>query len=110
MDLVIFSFGHTEKADQIADDLQALWDKLPAGSMGLVIAQNPQGGEGADGQRERVRAVTGWAQANDVASVNVYEAFTTHTEPLPRLLRGDGITPSDQGSEVWSEAVIATLT
>lgn len=109
VDLVVINFGHTEPPANLTRDLDALWAKLPANAMGLVIAQNPQRGPGAVDQRTRAQAVTAWAQNKQIPLVDVYNAFIAAPEPLVELLGDDQINPNARGSEVWRNAVVAAL-
>lgn len=110
VDLVIINFGHREQAaTQMAADLDALWDKLPPGAMGLVIAQNPERGNNANAQRDRAQAVTRWAEQRGVPSVDVFNAFIDVPEPLVELLSPNQMYPSNRGSEVWRDAVDEAL-
>lgn len=110
VDLVIVSFGHRgPEASEVAAELDAFWSELPQGSMGLVIAQNPERGAGANAQRDRAQAVLRWAEQKRVPSVDVFGAFIAAPEPLVELLSQDRINPNNRGSEVWRDAMIATL-
>ncbi|WP_432558646.1 SGNH/GDSL hydrolase family protein [Granulicoccus sp. GXG6511] len=109
VDLVILSFGHSEDIAQLAGELDAFRAALPVSAMVLVMAQNPQQGAGAAGQRARVRATLEWAQQNDLPFIDVFEAFREAPEPLVDLLGPDRINPNDRGSEVWRDAVVEAL-
>lgn len=108
-DLVVISVGHHESLDTLPRNLDALWAKLPAGAMGLVVIQNPQGGDGASEQRARTTAVQDWAQRKGVASVDVFNAFIRAPDPLVELLGADLIHPNERGAEVWRDAIVAAL-
>lgn len=108
-DLVIINAGHDESLDTLPRNLDALWAKVPVGAMGLVVIQNPQGGDDASQQRARTIAVKDWAQRNNVAAVDVFNAFIQAPEPLAELLGTDLIHPNERGAEVWRDAMVAAL-
>lgn len=108
-DVVIFNFGHNETESSLRSDLTSLFEKLPEGCMGLVMVQNPQGGEGQAIQQGRIRVVRQWAQQGQLPAVDINQAFLADPKPLADLLGADRINPNMAGSEVWLEAVSAVL-
>lgn len=108
-DIVLINFGHHESVNQLGSELDALWAKLPAGSMGLVMVQNPQRGAGVNNNQSRMTAVQNWAKQRPAPVINVYDAFIADPEPLADLLASDQIQPNARGSEIWKDAINAAL-
>jgi lysophospholipase L1-like esterase len=108
-DLVIINVGHNEADTDLGANLDAFWKELPTGSMGLVMVQNPQNGQGARAHRLRTWTINEWAERNRVPFVDVYTAFIRAPEPLTELLLADSTNPSPRGAEVWRDALLAAL-
>lgn len=108
-DIVLINFGHYESVNQLGAELNVLWEKLPAGSMGLVMVQNPQRGAGVSNNQARMTALQNWAKQRPAPAVNVYDAFIADPEPLADLLASDQIQPNTRGSEIWKDALNAAL-
>ncbi|MDO5684094.1 MAG: SGNH/GDSL hydrolase family protein [Propionibacteriaceae bacterium] len=109
IDLVILNFGHSEPEADLAANLDKFWAALPPRTMGLVMTQNPQRGDGAQDQRARMDIVRDWAKKNEAPFIDVFGAFVAAPEPLAQLLGPDRINPTDRGSEVWRDAVVAAF-
>lgn len=108
-DVVAINLGHFENVTEIGPNLDALAEKLPVGSMGLVMVQNPQRGVSLSTNQARTNAQKGWAEARSVAMVDVYQAFIADPAPLATLLTEDQIQPNARGSQIWRDAINAAL-
>lgn len=108
-DVVVVSFGYREQTEEFAQNLETLTEELEPGTPVLVVNQAPQKGSGANGQRDRARAATDWADQNKYGAVDVFAAFIAAPEPLAQLVDAKGVLPNARGHQVWAEAVAAKL-
>lgn len=107
----IVSLGHNiaqKPADVGAAELLAAVDakwgaKIPA----AVTLQNPAQGTREQPTAKSVAALAAWLPGSGYATIDVNTAFTKAGD-LTALL-ADEVHPNPQGSQIWADAVIATL-
>lgn len=108
-DLVIYSLGHNNSADNIADQMgdltaavQKRWGDVPE----VAILQNPRTFRGED-HEQTIPALRDWALFSRTPFVDVHAAFAGR--PLGSLLLDDGIHPNGAGSALWAQTVAKAL-
>lgn len=108
-DIVVLNFGHRESARSLADDLTNLQERLPQGSMALVVLQNSQRGGGSRAHVTRVDVVRAWSYEAGLPRLDVFGAFLDDPRPLVELLGPNLVIPNDAGATLWAETMLDTL-
>lgn len=110
-DLVLLSYGHRRSPNEV----EAQLDTVLAAVRGcdadvplVVMIQNPDRAATEAVQRATTRQIQAWAGAHDVATVDLYSAFTADPTPRNDLVESDG-SPTPHGSRLWSQALADAL-
>lgn len=76
-----------------------------------AIGQNPETAAGPRGgeQANNVKSWLGYARRGGYATVDVLSAFESRGD-YSALLDAIGVHPTPEGSTIWKDAVVATLT
>ena len=111
VDAVLLSYGHVQTADVIAADMQAILDAVrlqtPTDPV-AVILHNPDPTASADQQQATVAAIAAWAQAQSLATIDVYAGFPQNQAERDALVELDG-SPNEQGSQLFARIVADAL-
>ena len=73
-----------------------------------VILQNPDPTASADQQQATVAAIAAWAQAQSLATIDVYAGFPQNQAERDALVELDG-SPNEQGSQLFARIVADAL-
>jgi len=109
--VVLLSYGHRQSADVIEKNLTGILAAIRAkdeNTAVLVLIQNPDPAASEKTQRAATLAVQRWAAANNLPSVNVYDAFLASPRGRGELVESDG-SPTPTGSELFARTLADVL-
>jgi len=114
VDLAFINHGHNHAPNTLVSLGEKLLDKMYTDmpdAAKVIIAQNPEADNGPNvaGQRSNTLSWMDWAARNGYAVANVRKAFIDYGD-YASIIDAIGVHPTIEGSRIWADQVIATLT
>lgn len=111
-DVVVLNYGNGVSPSAISAYLQAIHQAAAAANPDAVfvaVIQNPGLPQTEVQQLKVTKAVRKWASSEKIATVDVYQAFTSDPAARALLVNVDG-TPTSRGSRLWAKTMAKALT